>query len=63
MHARRSDEARARKNAKDYQRRRAQKANIKSRQNKTEVDGAQEAEETDRMGKWETSTENSHGLN
>ena len=59
--ARRSDEARARKNAKDYQRRRAQKANIKSSQNKTEVDGAQEAEETDGPGKCGNSSEHSHG--
>ena len=59
----RSDEARMRKNAKHRQRQRARKASINCSQNKTEAEGAQEAEETDRMGKWETSTENSHGLN
>ncbi len=46
-----------------YQRRRARKANIKSSKNKTEVDSAQEAEETERTGKWVMSTEYSHGLN
>ena len=62
--ARRSDEARARKNAKSHQRRRARKANINCSQNMTtEINSAQEAEETDGTGKWEDSTELFYGLN
>ena len=61
--ARRSDEARMRKNAKHRQRQRERKAIINISQNKTEADGTQEAEATDGSSKWETSSENSHGLN
>jgi hypothetical protein len=61
--ARRSDEARMRKNAKHRQRQRARKAIINISKNKTEADGAQETEATDGSSKWETSSENSHGLN
>ena len=42
----RSDEARAKKNAKNHQRRRARKASISSSQLMTETDSAQEAKET-----------------
>ncbi len=59
----RSDEARARKNAKRNQRRRVWKASLNSSQNITETDSAQEAEEIDGPGKWEGSSEISHGLN
>ena len=59
-----SDEARARKRTKHDQRRRARMASINSSQNVTAIDGAREAEgETDGAGKWEDSTELSHGLN
>ena len=47
----RSDEARARKNAKNYQRRRERKASISSSQIMTETDSAQEAKETGGPGK------------
>jgi len=59
----RSDEARARRHAKRNQRQRTRKANISDSKNKSETDGAQEAEETEGKGKWEMSTEYSHGLN
>ncbi len=45
--ARRSDESRARRKAAYKQRQRARKASINGSQNKTEVDVAQEAEETE----------------
>jgi hypothetical protein len=38
-------------------------AKINCSQNKTEADSAQEAEETDGLGKWGSSSEYSHGLN
>jgi hypothetical protein len=63
LRAIRSDEARARKNAKRNQRRRAWKASSNNSQNMTETESAQEAEETERLGKWEGSSEISHGLN
>jgi len=47
----RSDEARARKNAKDNQRQRARKARISSSRIMTETDSAQEAKETEGAGK------------
>jgi len=60
----RSDEARLRKRTKHNQRRRARMASINSSQNVTTLDGAREAKgETDGAGKWEDSTELSHGPN
>ena len=47
----RSDEARARKKAKNHQRLRARKASVSSSQIMTETDSAQEAEETGGPGK------------
>ena len=59
----RSDEARARKRAKNTQRQRARMASTKSSHNMTETDSAQEVKVTEGPGKWEDSTEYSHGLN
>ena len=61
-HAIRSDEARARRNAKRNQRQRRRKASISGGQNEIEIDGTQEAEVTEGAGKWGNSTEHSHGL-
>ena len=61
--ARRSDEARARKSAKNTQRQRARKASISGSRNMAETDSAQEADETEGSGKCGNSTEHSHGLN
>ena len=62
-HAKRSEEARARRHAKRNRRQNARKANTSAIKNKTETDGTQEAEETDGTGKWVMSSEYSHGLN
>jgi hypothetical protein len=59
----RSDEARAKRNAKDNQRQRKRKASISSSQIMTETDSAQEAKETEGTGKWKNSSEHLHGLN
>ena len=59
----RSDETRVRRHAKRNQRQNARKANTSANKNKTEIDGAQEAEEADGPGKWVMSSEYSHGLN
>jgi hypothetical protein len=61
-HSIRSDEARARRNAKRNQRQRRRKASISGGQNKIEIDGTQEAKVTEGAGKWGNSTEHSHGL-
>ena len=62
-HAKRSEEARARRHAKRNWRQNARKANTSASKNKTEIDGTQEAEETEGTGKWVMSSEYSHGLN
>ena len=59
----RSDESRARRKAKHKQRQRARKASFSCSQNKTEVDGSQEAEETEGSGLRKTSTEDFRDLN
>jgi len=61
-HARRSDEARTRKNLKDSLRQRAKTSRISSSKNMAETDSAQEAEGTEGPGKCENSTEHPHGL-
>ncbi len=58
----RSEEARTRKTAKYNQRLRARKASISGSQNMIETAKAEEEKETDESGKWEDSTEYSHGL-
>ena len=62
-HTKRSEEARARKNAKDTQPQRARKASISVKENMAETDAAQEAVATDGSGKCENSSEHPNGPN